>query len=100
MSESKRASFTRKFPAFVLSKETITPPHPRENAIMSFLGGYDQIPPMYSAIKVDGKKLYQLAREGKEIERKPRRVQIYSLANCRSYCRAYVQPVNSMPLIP
>lgn len=38
-----------------------------------------QIPPMYSAKKIDGKKLYQLAREGKEIERKPRKVTIFSL---------------------
>lgn len=45
-------------------------------AILSFVGAYEQIPPMYSAIKVDGKKLYQLAREGKEIERKARHVQI------------------------
>ncbi|MGN0278770.1 MAG: tRNA pseudouridine(55) synthase TruB [Lachnospiraceae bacterium] len=45
-------------------------------AVMSYLGSYDQIPPMYSALKVNGKKLYELAREGKEIERKPRTVQI------------------------
>lgn len=45
-------------------------------AIMSFVGGYDQIPPMYSALKVNGKKLYELAREGIEIERKPRHVDI------------------------
>lgn len=45
-------------------------------AAKSFIGEYDQIPPMYSAIKVDGKKLYELAREGKTIERKPRRVGI------------------------
>ncbi len=44
--------------------------------IMSFTGGYDQIPPMYSALKVNGKKLYELAREGKEVERKPRTVEI------------------------
>jgi tRNA pseudouridine55 synthase len=43
---------------------------------MGFVGAYDQIPPMYSALKVNGKKLYELAREGKEVERKPRRVQI------------------------
>lgn len=48
-------------------------------AILSFLGEYDQIPPMYSALKVGGKKLYELAREGKTVERKARRVQIYSL---------------------
>ena len=48
-------------------------------AVMSFLGEYGQIPPMYSAIKVNGKKLYQLAREGKEIERSPRMVRICDL---------------------
>ena len=46
------------------------------NAVKFFLGEYDQIPPMYSAIKVEGKKLYELAREGKVIERKPRKVVI------------------------
>ena len=35
------------------------------DAVLSFIGDYDQIPPMYSALKVDGKKLYELAREGK-----------------------------------
>lgn len=45
-------------------------------AIMSFTGEYNQIPPMYSAIKVNGKKLYELAREGKTIERKARPVVI------------------------
>ena len=47
-----------------------------ESAIMSFEGGYDQIPPMYSAKKVNGKKLYEYAREGIEIERKPEKVEI------------------------
>ena len=42
--------------------------------IESFVGEQMQIPPMYSALKVNGKKLYELAREGKEIERKPRKV--------------------------
>ena len=50
-----------------------------EEAITSFLGDYEQIPPMYSAIKVNGKKLYELAREGKEIVRKPRHVYIHYL---------------------
>lgn len=50
-----------------------------KQAILSYIGEYDQIPPMYSAIKVDGKKLYELAREGKEIERKARRVRILSI---------------------
>lgn len=50
-----------------------------KEAIMSFVGEYNQIPPMYSAIKVNGKKLYELAREGVVIERKPREVFIYSI---------------------
>ena len=48
-------------------------------AIDSFVGEYKQIPPMYSAIKVNGRKLYQLAREGIEIERSPRDVYIRSI---------------------
>jgi len=40
----------------------------------TFLGNIEQIPPMYSALKVDGKKLYHLARKGKEVERKSRKV--------------------------
>ncbi|MDE6916416.1 MAG: tRNA pseudouridine(55) synthase TruB [Lachnospiraceae bacterium] len=47
-----------------------------EDAVMGFVGGYEQIPPMYSALKVNGKKLYELAREGKEVERQPRHVDI------------------------
>lgn len=50
-----------------------------KEAIGSFLGSYEQIPPMYSAIKVNGKKLYELAREGKTIERTPRPVTLYEL---------------------
>ncbi len=45
-------------------------------AIRSFVGTYNQIPPMYSALKVNGKKLYELARAGKEVEREARTVQI------------------------
>lgn len=44
-----------------------------------FRGSIEQIPPMVSAIKVDGKRLHQLAREGKTVERKPRPVTIHSL---------------------
>lgn len=50
-----------------------------KEAIESFIGDYDQIPPMYSALKVNGKKLYELAREGKTVERKARRVEIFSI---------------------
>lgn len=48
-------------------------------AINSMLGESEQIPPMYSALKVDGKKLYELARRGVEIERKPRKITVYSI---------------------
>ena len=50
-----------------------------EEVINSFLGKIEQIPPMYSAIKIDGKKLYDLARKGIEVERKPRKVEIISI---------------------
>ncbi len=48
-------------------------------AAAGFTGPYDQIPPMYAAIKVNGRRLYQLAREGKVVERKPRRIVIHDL---------------------
>ena len=50
-----------------------------EAALEPFRGDIQQIPPMYSAIKRDGKKLYELARAGKEVERPPRPVTIYEL---------------------
>lgn len=51
------------------------------DTVMSFVGKYDQIPPMYSAIKKDGKKLYEYARQGIAVERKARPVEIYSIAD-------------------
>ena len=50
-----------------------------EKALESFLGENHQIPPMYSAIKINGKKLYELAREGKEIKRQARKIEIYDI---------------------
>ena len=50
-----------------------------ENVLASFVPGYAQIPPMYSALKVNGKRLYEYAREGIVIEREPREVAIPSL---------------------
>lgn len=50
-----------------------------KQAILHFIGTYDQIPPMYSAIKINGKKLYELARQGIEVERKARRVTIFDI---------------------
>ena len=41
------------------------------DVLLSFVGDYEQLPPMYSAKKVAGKKLYELARKGVEVERKP-----------------------------
>ncbi len=51
------------------------------NAIKSFIGKQVQVPPMYSALKVNGKRLYELAREGKEIERKGREIEIFDINN-------------------
>lgn len=48
-------------------------------AVKAFVGDYEQIPPMYSAIKIGGRKLYELAREGKEVERRPRKVNIAAI---------------------
>ena len=48
-----------------------------ERALSAFRGEIMQIPPMYSAVKVGGKKLYELAREGREVEREPRKITVY-----------------------
>lgn len=57
----------------VLVKENIL------NVFNQFIGKQKQIPPMYSAIKVNGKKLYEYARKGKTVEIKPREIEIYSI---------------------
>ena len=54
-------------------------PEALEAALEPFRGDIQQIPPMYSAIKVNGQKLYELARKGQEVERSPRSVTIYEL---------------------
>ena len=56
-----------------ISKEEI------EKVLKDFIGKQNQIPPMYSAIKVDGKKLYEYAREGKTVELKPREIEILDI---------------------
>ena len=64
----------------ILSKKPVTVSEEEVTAaIHSFLGEQQQIPPMYSALKVNGKKLYELAREGKEVKIEPRRVNISKL---------------------
>ena len=50
-----------------------------ENILKSFIGKQKQTPPAYSAIKVNGKKLYSYAREGKKIEIEPRNIEIYNI---------------------
>ena len=50
-----------------------------EAILPTFMGEIEQIPPMYSALKRDGKPLYEYARSGVEIEREPRRITIYSI---------------------
>ena len=50
--------------------------------LVKFRGEIEQIPPMYSAIKVNGQKLYDIARKGRKVERQPRPVTIYALERC------------------
>ena len=64
----------------VLSEHEVAVSRAEVEAVLPrFTGEIEQIPPMYSAIKVGGQKLYDLARQGKEVERKPRRITIYKL---------------------
>ena len=64
----------------VLERRPVTVTQADLASILShFLGEQEQIPPMYSAIKKDGKKLYELARKGIEVERKPRKIVIKEL---------------------
>ena len=50
-----------------------------ENILKSFIGKQEQIPPIYSAIKVNGKKLYEYARKGQTVDIKPRKIEIYNI---------------------
>ncbi len=58
---------------FVISQEELLA------VLDTFKGETEQLPPMYSALKVNGQKLYQLARAGKTVERQPRKIQIHEL---------------------
>lgn len=60
-------------------KETCVSTEQVKEILSHFVGELQQVPPMYSALKVGGKKLYELAREGKEVERKARPITIYEL---------------------
>ena len=50
-----------------------------EKILQSFIGKQEQIPPIYSAIKINGKKLYEYARKGQEVKLKPRQIEIYNI---------------------
>lgn len=65
--------------AVLEEKEVLVTEEQVRAVIASFIGEQKQIPPMYSALKVDGKKLYELAREGKTIERKAREITIENI---------------------
>jgi tRNA pseudouridine55 synthase len=57
----------------VLTEEAV------RETLAAFVGVIQQIPPMYSAVKIEGKRLYELARQGEEVERQPREVEIYQI---------------------
>ncbi len=57
----------------LLNNENIT------NILHTFIGKQEQVPPIYSAIKVNGKKLYEYARKGQQVELKPRQIEIYNI---------------------
>lgn len=61
-----------------------------EKALDDFRGETEQLPPMYSAVSVDGKRLYQLARQGIEVERQPRKIEIKKLDLISSNDNEYV----------
>ena len=74
----------------VVSESPLTPTLEEiEKALSHFQGTFDQIPPMFSAKKVGGKKLYDLARKGIEIERKP--VQVTAQTTLLSYSYPYLE---------
>ena len=76
----------------VIARSDSPPPHETDvrSAVESFVGEIDQTPPMYSALKRDGKRLYELARQGIVVEREPRRVRIDAMQ-----LEAYAWPVLS-----
>ncbi len=66
----------------IIARSTVEMPPPQEldTALQSFVGTIEQLPPMYSAVKIAGKKLYELARAGVTVERQPRQVCIHALS--------------------
>lgn len=75
-----RTTDTQDITGTILSETTVQVSEAdAQRAVLSFVGSYDQMPPMYSALKVNGKKLCDLARAGVEVERKPRAVTIHDI---------------------
>ena len=74
------ATDTQDITGTVLETRPVTAGREELEAVLAgFRGEILQVPPMYSAVKIQGKKLYELARRGKEVERKPRPVTVYEL---------------------
>ncbi len=65
----------------IIENPTAIPPTLEQitQAISTFIGPQDQIPPMFSAKKINGQRLYELARQGQEVERKPAKIVIYDI---------------------
>ena len=77
-----RTTDTQDVTGTVLAEKTVRlSPADIENVLPRFRGEILQVPPMYSALKVNGKKLYELARKGQEVERQPRPITVFELTN-------------------
>lgn len=77
-----RTTDTQDVTGTVLAEKTVhLSPADIENVLPRFRGDILQVPPMYSALKVNGKKLYELARKGQEVERQPRPITVFELTN-------------------
>lgn len=75
-----KTTTTQDFSGEILSEREVTSTREDiEDVVKGFVGEISQIPPMYSAIKINGRKLYELAREGKEVERKQRNITIHNI---------------------
>ncbi|HJV46698.1 MAG TPA: tRNA pseudouridine(55) synthase TruB [Bacillota bacterium] len=77
-----RSTTTEDADGELIEEQAVSPTFTEEQVramVMKFVGEIEQVPPMYSAIKINGVRLYELAREGKEVERKARKVTIYSI---------------------
>lgn len=77
-----RTTDTQDVTGTVLAEKTVhLSPADIEEVLPRFRGDILQVPPMYSALKVNGKKLYELARKGQEVERQPRSITVFELTN-------------------